>query len=99
MIFKEVKLERCLFRGGGAGATMDPEAFLDMANQVFIIIITITIIEIVSFIKIISSMEINNATICFYVGPSPHREVEAELALIIIVFIIATIIIITIMTS
>ena len=99
MIFKEVKLKGWLFRGGGAGATMDPEAFLDMANQVLIIIIIIS--EIIFFIKIISSikiititiMEIDiDATIYFYVGPSPYRGVEAEPALIIIMLIITTII-------
>ena len=49
------------FRGGGAGATMDPEAFLDMANQVLITIIKMLTITI---------MEINiNGTIYFYAGP------------------------------
>ena len=54
-------LKGVFFRGGGAGATMDPEAFLDMANQVLITIIKMFTITI---------MEINiNGTIYFYAGP------------------------------
>ena len=84
---------------------MDPEAFLDMANQVLIIII-----KIIPFIKIISNiktititiMEINiNAAIYFYVGDNfdylqLSHEAESEPALITIIFIITTIVTITV---